>query len=54
VRETSGGFQVVPEYPSIERLTAALNALGVSTREMIAILQSMKRAGAIQAELIIN
>jgi len=42
------------EPPTIERLAAALNALGVSTREMMAIFQSLKRSGALQAELIIN
>jgi len=31
-----------------------LNAMGVSTRDMISILQTMKTAGALQAELIIN
>ena len=54
VNESTGGFQVLPEYPSIEDLTTALNALGVTTREMIAILQNLKRAGALQAELILN
>lgn len=54
VTESTGGFQVLPEYPSIEDLTTALNALGVTTREMIAILQNLKRAGALQAELILN
>ena len=29
-------------------------ALGVSTREMMAIFQSLKRSGALQAELVIN
>ena len=28
--------------------------LGVSTREMMAILQTLKRSGALQAELVIN
>lgn len=48
------GFIVVPEAPSIDRFAAALNALGVSTRDMMAIFQSLKRAGALQADLIIN
>ena len=48
------GFQVVNEPPTIERLAAALNALGVSTREAMAIFQTLKRAGALQAELVIN
>jgi flagellar P-ring protein precursor FlgI len=54
VREVQGGFQMIEEFPSIEKITAALNAMGVSTREMMSIFQAMKRAGALQAELIIN
>jgi flagellar P-ring protein precursor FlgI len=54
VDEVKGGFKVVDELPSIERLAAAMNALGVSTREMAAIFQTLKRSGALQAELIIN
>lgn len=54
VNESKGGFTVLSEQPSIERLAAALNALGVSSRDMMAIFQSLKRSGALQAELIIN
>jgi flagellar P-ring protein precursor FlgI len=54
VNETKGGFTVFDEPPTIQRLAAALNALGVSARDMMAIFQSLKRAGALQAELIIN
>lgn len=54
VDETKGGFQIINAPPTIERLAAALNALGVSTREMMAIFQSLKRSGALQAELVIN
>jgi flagellar P-ring protein precursor FlgI len=54
VNETKGGFTVFNEPPTIERLASALNALGVSARDMMAIFQSLKRAGALQAELIIN
>ena len=54
VNETKGGFTVLNEPPTIERLAAALNALGVSTRDMMAIFQTLKRSGALQAELIIN
>ena len=52
--ETKGGFLVVPEVSSVERLASALNALGVTTREMMAIFQTLKSAGALQAELVIN
>ena len=54
VTEVKGGFQVVDEMPSVEQLAKALNALGVSSREMMAIFQSLKRAGALQAEVVIN
>jgi flagellar P-ring protein precursor FlgI len=54
VDEQHGGFKIVDEAPSIERVAAALNALGLSTRDMMAIFQAMKKAGALQAELILN
>ena len=54
VNEVKGGFVVVNEAPTIDRMAAALNALGVSTREMMSIFQTLKRSGALQAELVIN
>lgn len=36
---------------SVESLVKALNALGVSPRDLIAILQSLKAAGALHAEI---
>ena len=54
VNEVKGGFVVFNEAPTIDRLAAALNALGVSTREMMSIFQTLKRSGALQAELVIN
>ncbi len=54
VNEGKGSFIIFSEQPTIERLAAALNALGVSTREMMAIFQTLKRSGALQAELVIN
>lgn len=54
VNEKRGGFSVVDEFPTIQEVAAALNALGLSTRDMMAIFQTMKRAGALQADLILN
>ncbi|HEU5081269.1 MAG TPA: flagellar basal body P-ring protein FlgI [Opitutaceae bacterium] len=54
VTEIKGGFTVINEAPTIDRLANALNALGVSTREMMSIFQALKRSGALQAELVIN
>jgi len=54
VNEQKGGFKIVEEAPTINDVAAALNALGVSTRDMMSIFQTMKRAGALQAELVLN
>lgn len=54
VTEKKGSFRVVDEFPTIQQVAAALNALGLSTREMMSIFQSMKKAGALQADLILN
>ncbi len=52
--EKKGGFKVVEELPTIQEVAAALNALGLSTLDMMAIFQTMKKAGALQADLILN
>lgn len=54
VKEVKGGFQTIPAAPTLDRLTSALNSLGVSTREMMSILQALKKSGALQAELIVD
>lgn len=54
VNEVKGGFTLLNDPPTIERLASALNALGVSSRDMMAIFQSLKRSGALQADLVIN
>jgi flagellar P-ring protein precursor FlgI len=54
VNETKGAFTILNEPPTIERLAAALDALGVSSRDMMAIFQTLKSSGALQAELIID
>jgi flagellar P-ring protein precursor FlgI len=54
VTEQKGGFSMVNELPTIQQVAAALNSLGITTRDMMAIFQSMKKAGALQAELVLN
>ncbi len=51
--EESGKLITVPESVTIRDLVRSLNAIGVSPRDMIAVFQAMKAAGAIQAELVI-
>ena len=42
---------VLPASVSLQELVASLNALGVGPRDMISILQAIKTAGALQAEI---
>jgi flagellar P-ring protein precursor FlgI len=49
--EEGGGLVVVPGGVPLRQLVNGLNALGVTPRDMISILQALKAAGAIQAEI---
>jgi flagellar P-ring protein precursor FlgI len=54
VTENKSAIVTLPELPTVEKVAAALNALGVTPRDMMAIFQTMKQAGALQAELVIR
>jgi flagellar P-ring protein FlgI len=54
VTENKSALTPLPELPTVEKVAAALNALGATPRDMMAIFQTMKQAGALQAELIIH
>jgi flagellar P-ring protein precursor FlgI len=51
VKEGGAPLMVVPGGASIGDVVGALNAIGATPRDLIAILQAIKRAGALQAEL---
>jgi flagellar P-ring protein precursor FlgI len=51
VKEGKAPIHLVKAGISIGELVRALNALGVSPRDLIAIFQAIKAAGALQAEL---
>lgn len=51
VKEGTAPLVVVPTGASIGDVVAGLNAIGATPRDLIAILQAMKRAGALQAEI---
>ena len=42
---------ILPRSVTLQELVNGLNSLGVGPRDMITILQSIKAAGALQAEL---
>lgn len=54
VTENPSRLVALPDMPTVERVASALNTLGVTPRDMMAIFQAMKQAGALQAELIIR
>ena len=45
---------VLQEGVSLQELVAGLNALGVGPRDLISILQAIKAAGALQAEIAVR
>ncbi len=50
----SGRFEVVGGVATLQELVDGLNALGVGARDIIAILEAAKAAGALHAELIVK
>ena len=49
--EKQRNLVIVAEGANVEELVRALNGLGVTPKEMVAIFQALKAAGALQAEL---
>ncbi len=51
VNQSDTALQVVKESVTLQQLVDGLNALGISPRDLIAILQAIKATGALQAEI---
>lgn len=51
VQEREGGFTVLEGDVSLQDLVNGLNAIGVTARQTISILQAIKAAGALHAHL---
>jgi flagellar P-ring protein precursor FlgI len=50
-REAPGRAVALPATTTVEDLVKALNMIGVGPRDLVAVLQAMKAAGAIDADL---
>ena len=48
-----GQLMTIAESATVQDVAQALNALGLTPRDIIAVLQALKEAGSLQAELII-
>jgi flagellar P-ring protein precursor FlgI len=53
VREGTAKLIAMPEGTTLDAVASALNALGASPRDIIAIVQALKAAGALDAEILI-
>ncbi|MBU1882412.1 flagellar basal body P-ring protein FlgI, partial [bacterium] len=53
VNESQTPMVAIPEGTSIGEVAAALNSLGVTPVDLIAIFQALKEAGSLQADLVI-
>ena len=51
VQEENSRLMVIPKGRTVGELVRALNAIGVTPRDLITILQSMKAAGSLHAKL---
>ncbi|MBE0621531.1 MAG: flagellar basal body P-ring protein FlgI [Burkholderiales bacterium] len=51
IRSDKGGLAVVKQSASLGEVVKALNAIGATPQDLLAILQAMKAAGALRAEL---
>ena len=54
VQESPTQTAVISETTTVSELATALNALGLKPRDIIAIFQAIKQAGALRAKLIID
>ena len=53
VSEGAAKLVALPEGATLEAVTSGLNALGATPRDIIAIVQALKAAGALRAEIVI-
>ena len=54
VREGTAKTAVINQTATVSELAGALNTLGLKPRDIIAVFQAIKEAGALNAKLIIN
>jgi flagellar P-ring protein precursor FlgI len=53
VAEQPSRLVALEEGTTLEAVVRALNALGATPRDIIAIMQALKAAGALKAELVL-
>lgn len=51
VNQKNSDLAMIHDSVTLEKLVDGLNALGISPRDLISILQAIKATGALQAEI---
>jgi flagellar P-ring protein precursor FlgI len=51
-KEGGGEMKVLPATGNVQELARSLNALGATPRDIIAIFEAIRKAGALHAELV--
>lgn len=51
IKQEGGGLALIPDGAKLEDIVKALNALGATPQDLVSILQALKAAGALRAEL---
>jgi flagellar P-ring protein precursor FlgI len=51
IKSDKGELMVMPTTASLNEVVKALNAVGATPQDLISILQAMKAAGALKADL---
>ncbi len=54
VEERESAFQFLEGAATLSDLSSVLGTLGLSARELISVLQALKTAGALEAELVVQ
>lgn len=54
MKEATGKFAIIQSGADLQEFVNALNALGATPKDMMAILQNIKAAGALQAEIMLT
>jgi len=51
IQQRTGSMVDIPESATVQDVVDALNSVGATSQDIISVLQAMKAAGAIHAEL---
>lgn len=53
IEEEASAIYLVPEGVSLSEVVAAINGVGATPTDLMSILEALKAAGALEAELIV-